>query len=496
MPPTQARDAALTLRRVERSAGDLSSRGDPPDGGRPRLVPRRSRPRTGPGWDWSPRPASRPSSRGCATAASSTPVTADVFGTAPRELTRSVTPASRPSTWSGRWSTSSRSTLRSWPSPVASRPCASRCCATRREIAFAAAEVYAHAAEARGAWDARLEGLVVDAVLRGEADDSMQSRAAALGWGVHHAGRRGRRKHSTRRLRRRGGRAAPLGRPTGRGRPRCRPGPPARVHPGQGRRSPGGGARRCRTHFGDGADRGRPDRPPPVRCGALGPGGAVRAVAARTPGPRPPARSPPTSCSPSGCWSATTAARVLLVERVYNRSRRAAAATCCETRGGLPRERQRPGGTARILFVHPNTVRYRLGKIADLTGYDLGDPHDAHTVRIALALGRLGHAAPPRRPVRAPQDERFVGILQHRRRDVGACRSRQGHEEKGGLIRARHRLPWTGLPDPRLPRALARAARSSASASSRSRTLPASTSSPTARRRTPRPSGTPPSPSP
>ena len=35
-----------------------------------------------------------------------------------------------------------------------------------REIAFAAAEVYAGAAEARGAWDARLEALVVDAVLR------------------------------------------------------------------------------------------------------------------------------------------------------------------------------------------------------------------------------------------------------------------------------------------------------------------------------------------
>src|SRR6478752_6960000 len=52
-----------------------------------------------------------------------------------------------------------------------------------RELAFAAAQVYAEAAEARGAWDARLESLVVDAVLRGEADDSMQSRAAALGWG-------------------------------------------------------------------------------------------------------------------------------------------------------------------------------------------------------------------------------------------------------------------------------------------------------------------------
>ena len=35
-----------------------------------------------------------------------------------------------------------------------------------REVAFATAEVYARAAEVRGAWDARLEALVVDAVLR------------------------------------------------------------------------------------------------------------------------------------------------------------------------------------------------------------------------------------------------------------------------------------------------------------------------------------------
>ena len=31
-----------------------------------------------------------------------------------------------------------------------------------REVAFATAEVYARAAEMRGAWDARLEALVVD----------------------------------------------------------------------------------------------------------------------------------------------------------------------------------------------------------------------------------------------------------------------------------------------------------------------------------------------
>ena len=44
-----------------------------------------------------------------------------------------------------------------------------------REIAFATAQVYAQAAEARGAWDARLESLVVNAVLSGEADEGAVS---------------------------------------------------------------------------------------------------------------------------------------------------------------------------------------------------------------------------------------------------------------------------------------------------------------------------------
>ncbi len=51
-----------------------------------------------------------------------------------------------------------------------------------RELAFAAAQIYAQAAEARGAWDARLEALIVDAVLRGESDEALHSRASALGW--------------------------------------------------------------------------------------------------------------------------------------------------------------------------------------------------------------------------------------------------------------------------------------------------------------------------
>src|SRR5262249_49841656 len=51
-----------------------------------------------------------------------------------------------------------------------------------REIAFGAAQVYARTAEARGAWAARLEALVVDSLVRGEVDDGLHPWAAALSW--------------------------------------------------------------------------------------------------------------------------------------------------------------------------------------------------------------------------------------------------------------------------------------------------------------------------
>jgi DNA-binding PucR family transcriptional regulator len=46
-------------------------------------------------------------------------------------------------------------------------------------------------------------------------------------------------------------------------------------------------------------------------------------------------------------------------------------------------------GTGRVLFVHPNTVRYRLRRAADLTGLSPADPRHAYTYRVALTLGRL-----------------------------------------------------------------------------------------------------------
>jgi DNA-binding PucR family transcriptional regulator len=45
--------------------------------------------------------------------------------------------------------------------------------------------------------------------------------------------------------------------------------------------------------------------------------------------------------------------------------------------------------TARNLFVHANTVRYRLRRIADVCGETPTQARGAFTLRVALALGRL-----------------------------------------------------------------------------------------------------------
>ena len=48
--------------------------------------------------------------------------------------------------------------------------------------------------------------------------------------------------------------------------------------------------------------------------------------------------------------------------------------------------------TARHLYVHTNTVRYRLGRICEVIGYDITVPREAFTVHLALAMGRLDAA--------------------------------------------------------------------------------------------------------
>lgn len=254
-----------------------------------------------------------------------------------------------------------------------------------REVAFAAAQVYAGAAEARGAWDARLEALVVDAVVRGEADDSVQSRATALGWGsvasvtvVAGAAPPQADASSVDALRR----AA------------VRRGAEALAAVQRDRfvlvlgdtTEPLAVAAAIGDHFGDG----------PIVVGPTVPHlfGAGRSARAALSGlaaaPAWPSAPRPVSADELLAERAVAGdqpARRTLVETVFRPLLEHPAlletATTFLERGGVIE------ASARSLFVHPNTVRYRLGRIVDLTGYDLADPREAFTVRLALAVGRL-----------------------------------------------------------------------------------------------------------
>jgi DNA-binding PucR family transcriptional regulator len=91
---------------------------------------------------------------------------------------------------------------------------------------------------------------------------------------------------------------------------------------------------------------------------------------------------------PERALDGDASARQVLVDQVYRPLE--------ETGGGLLETtavvlEQAPSleAAARILFVHANTVRYRLRRIAEVSGLVPTEPRDAFTLRVALAVGRL-----------------------------------------------------------------------------------------------------------
>jgi len=268
-----------------------------------------------------------------------------------------------------------------------------------REVAFATAEVYAKAAEMRGAWDARLEALVVDSILRAEADETVRSRASALGWQS--------RADVTVVL----GRVPALsteGSPRGREsliddvRRSARGVGLDALCAVQGDRlvvvlggvdNPDRAGASVAQHFGDG----------PVVIGPLVTDlveahvSARAAVAGLRAAPGWPAAPRPVTSDdllPERALSGDGHARRQLVLAVYLPLREAGNATLDTVSTFLDQ-----GGsleaTARAMFIHANTVRYRLRRAADVTGLTATDPRHAYTFRVALTLGRLHPPDPP-----------------------------------------------------------------------------------------------------
>ena len=281
-----------------------ADRAPPAEGARARSPPRRwpawtgacrgsarCRPRTGPGSGWSRRPASPRSSTWFRSPTAAPPITADVFGTAPRELT-GVSPCSRPSRWCGVTIEVVEEHVASAVAEDDAPRCARPSLRYAREVAFATAEVYARAAEMRGAWDARLEALVVDSVLRGEADETRALPGERAGLGV---------------ARRRGRRARPGARPLRAAAARAssttygaRPGTPGSTSSAASRATgswscsaasttPTGRRRPWRAHFGAGPGGRRPGRRRPGPARASRRAAAVAGLRAAPGWPRRPA---------------------------------------------------------------------------------------------------------------------------------------------------------------------------------------------------------------
>jgi DNA-binding PucR family transcriptional regulator len=263
-----------------------------------------------------------------------------------------------------------------------------------REVAFATAEVYARAAEVRGAWDARLEALVVDAVLRAETDEAVLSRASALGWKARGTvcvvlGASPERRTETDlfdEVRRTAGAEGMDA--------LCAVQGERLVVLLGGVDEPRRAASAIAELFGHGVVVAGP-----VANDLAGAAGSARAaVSAYRAAPAWPDAPRPVLASELLAERALAGdghARRQLVDDVYLPLLHARGALV-ETLSAWLDRGSSIEGAARALFVHPNTVRYRLRQVADLTGLTPGQPRDAFTLQIALVLGRQsGRASEP-----------------------------------------------------------------------------------------------------
>jgi hypothetical protein len=343
-------------------------------------------------------------------------IAADVFGSAPRELLRSV---------------SLQQTLQLIRVVVevveervagADGSLREAILLYSREIAFAAADVYARAAEARGLWDARLEALVVDSILSGEYDDELPSRIAALGWHGHgevsvlvgttprqldvdQLRRTARHVNADLLIGVQGGRLVLV---IGRAHPVNGSGLDGAALEGSPNDddSPANGSERVLSFleiaeqlepgFGPGylvLGHEVPSLVDASRSAKAALAGFAVARAWRN-APRPMLAD---DLLPERALAGDPLARSTLVNRVYrplqDQSPELMTTLWCYLDNGRSLE-----ATARELFVHPNTVRYRLKRVTQVIGWDATGAREALILQSALILGSMNdHEAPTQR---------------------------------------------------------------------------------------------------
>ncbi|HEX6356565.1 PucR family transcriptional regulator [Actinophytocola sp.] len=258
-----------------------------------------------------------------------------------------------------------------------------------REVAFTSAMSYASAAETRGAWDARLEASVVDAIVRGDAEESLLSRAAALGWDLDEpatvlVGNSPSDDPPTVLYEVRS-RAARANRPVLLGVQGSR-----LIVVLAGETDDETVLTKLSASFGEGPVVAGPTVASIAdahRSSAEALSG-LRAVVAWPAAPRP-VRS--TDLLPERALAGDPEAEWQLIDQIARPLEKAGGAlletveTYLEAGGVLET-------CARLLFVHPNTVRYRLRKATEITGQNANLPRDALVLRIALAVGRLSRS--------------------------------------------------------------------------------------------------------
>ncbi|MGW8814069.1 PucR family transcriptional regulator [Gordonia terrae] len=258
-----------------------------------------------------------------------------------------------------------------------------------REIGFAAASIYASAAESRGAWDSRLEALVVDAVVRGDTGAQLLSRAAALNWESD----------------------APATVIVGTPPPEQNVSVPLAIHNTaksfdrsalsvvQGSvlvAIVSGPARPTEkfvgallSHFADAPVVIGPTMPNlgSAHTSATEAMAGIEAVAGWPNAPRP---VHSLELLPERALNGDESAMTALVESLVLPLAEGGSTLTTTLDAYLD-----SGGSvescARILYIHPNTVRYRLKKISEITGRDPTNPRDAYVLRVASTVGRLTH---------------------------------------------------------------------------------------------------------